>query len=65
MVTGEIETVKPILYYRNYLPLAQPYLPGLSVFLPPRSMRSIRLVIALLYPRDELQHAFNRICPQG
>src|SRR2546425_8639941 len=32
-----------------------------SVLLSPRPMRSIRLVVALLHPRDELQHAFNRI----
>jgi hypothetical protein len=36
-----------------------------SVLLSPCSMRSIRLVIALLHPRDELQHAFKRIRPQG
>jgi hypothetical protein len=28
------------------------HIPGLSVLFPPRSMCSIRLVIALLYPRD-------------
>jgi hypothetical protein len=34
-----------------------------SVLLAPRPMRSIRLVIALLHPRDERQHAFNRLSP--
>jgi hypothetical protein len=36
-----------------------------SVLLSPRPMRSIRLVVALLHPRDALQHAFNCIPPQG
>jgi hypothetical protein len=34
-----------------------------SVLLMPRPMRSIGLVIALLHPRDERQHFFNRISP--
>src|SRR5215472_13642074 len=37
---------------------------ALSVVLPPRSMRSIRLVIPLLYPCDQRQHSVNRIRPQ-
>jgi hypothetical protein len=36
-----------------------------SILLSPRPMRSICLVVALLHPRDELQHAFNGIRPQG
>jgi hypothetical protein len=36
-----------------------------SVLLSPRPMRSIRLVVALLHPRDELQRSFNGIPPQG
>jgi hypothetical protein len=36
-----------------------------SVLLSPRPMRSIRLVLALLHPRDERQHSFNGIPPQG
>jgi hypothetical protein len=36
-----------------------------SVLLSPRPMRSIRLVVALLHPRDERQHSFNCIPPQG
>jgi len=35
-----------------------------SVLLSPRPMRSIRLVVALLHPRDQLQHLFNRLQAQ-
>jgi hypothetical protein len=33
------------------------------VLLMPRPMRSIRLVVTLLHPRDERQHFFTRISP--
>jgi hypothetical protein len=60
-----MEGVPSIFYYKNYLHGENAPSMTLAVLLPPRPMRSIRLVIALLYPRDELQHAFNRIYPQG
>jgi hypothetical protein len=37
----------------------------LACGLSPLSVSKIRTVIALLHPRDELQHAFNRIRPHG
>jgi hypothetical protein len=35
-----------------------------SILLSPRPIRSIRLVIALLHPRDQRQDRFNGIRPQ-
>jgi hypothetical protein len=50
------------LYHHVPFPYTTLYLAcGLSPF----SVSTIRTVIALLHPRDELQHAFNRIRPQG
>ena len=62
---GEILGLKNILYYKNHSIRAKRSPQASSVLLSPRSMRSIRLVITLLDPRDELQHSFNRIGPQG
>jgi hypothetical protein len=62
---GEIEAVKSILYYKNYLPISTTHIPGLPILLSPCSMRSIRLVIALLHPRDQRQNLLNGIRPQG
>jgi hypothetical protein len=53
IVERKMEAVKSIFSYKNYGPLS-PALPGFSVLLPTRSMRLIRLVIALLYPRDQI-----------
>ena len=38
---------------------------GLSGLFPTLAMRAIRLVIALLHPRDQCQHPFHGIRPQG
>src|SRR5215510_1171987 len=58
-------SLKTIIYYKNYLYSRNSLSHASSVLLSSRPMRSIRLVVALLHPRDELQHAFNRRRPQG
>jgi hypothetical protein len=54
-----------IFYSKNYLRSLKHLSSASSALLAPHPMRSIRVVVARLPPRDALPHAFNRRRPQG
>jgi hypothetical protein len=61
-----MKPVEAIFYYKNDLyGLRSPSSLALPGFFPLLPMGSIRLVIASLYPCDQLQHVLNRIRPEG